>query len=292
MLLVGGGAGLAGRAVLEEFAPDWTIRSVHRHPAPRESQLGVEWVRADASEIGDWAPLLVDVDLVVNLVWHRHGSERVFRPLAEGLQRLIVASGKASTPRWLQVSVPDAPERLEAQLPYLVYKRIVDRALATSGLSYSTVRPTMLFGANDKLLTVMLGTIARYHRFPMFGDGEYHLSPIAAQDLARILRREAGLRERHTVGAGGPVRWRYRDLTDRMFELLGRPPRYVRFSPRGSVRLARFLESLGSSRLYAYEVEWLLSDRLGPPAYEGLDRPLAAVEPFLAAEAARHARTA
>ncbi len=146
----------------------------------------------------------------------------------------------------------------------------------------------MLFGPNDKLLTVMLRTMARYHRFPMFGDGEYHVSPIAARDLARILRREARLSDRHTVSAGGPTRWRYRDLTDRMFSALGRPPRYVRFSPRGSVRLARFLETLGSDLLYAYEVEWLLSDALGPPAYSGLERPLAPVEPFLDSEAARY----
>jgi hypothetical protein len=83
------------------------------------------------------------------------------------------------------------------------------------------------------------------------------------------------------------VRWRYRTLTDEMFARLGLRPRYVHFSPRGSVRLARFLESLGSSLLYAYEVEWLLSDLLGLPPYEGLETPLEPVEPFLTQEAVR-----
>ena len=288
MLLVGGGGGLVGRSVLEEFGPDWTIRSLHRHPASGEVAPHAEWVRGDVSTVTNWEPLLSEVDLVINLAWYRDGSARVFRTLADGLVRLIRASERAGTSRWLHVSVPDAPEAMETGLPYLTYKRSVDRALASSSLSYSIVRPTMLFGPNDKLLTVMLRTIARYHRFPMFGDGEYHVSPLAARDLARILRREATLSGRHTVSAGGPARWRYRDLTDRMFSLLKRPPRYVHFSPRASVRLARWLERLGSSLLYAYEVEWLLSDRLGPPAYEGLERPLAPVEPFLASEAARY----
>jgi len=288
LLLVGGGGGLVGRSLLEEFAPDWIVRSVHRHPVEEEGRRGVEWVPRDVGRVDDWAPLLRDVDLVVNVAWYRHGSARVFRPLAEGLTRLVRASEAAAVPRWLQVSVPDAPESLERDLPYLAYKREVDQRLRESRLSYAIVRPTMLFGPGDKLLTVMLRTMARYHRFPMFGDGGYHLSPLAARDFARILRRESALSVSHTLTAGGPERWRYRDLTDRMFAILGRPARYVRFSPKGSVRLARLLELLGSSLLYAYEVEWLLSDRLGLPPYDGLDRPLTPVEPFLVREASRY----
>ncbi len=287
LLLVGGGGGLVGRAVLEEFSGDWSIRSVHRHPVAREQRLGVEWWPADVANVDDWRPFLGGVDLVVNLAWYRQGSDHRFARLGDGLLRLIRDSAAVGVRRWIQVSVPDAPEDLEQRLPYLARKREVDRALAASPLSYAIVRPTMLFGPNDKLLTVMLRTIARYHRFPMFGDGEYHLSPIAVTDLARILRREASLRESHTVAAGGPRRWVYRELTDELFRVLGRAPRYVRLSPRGSIRLARLLETFGSSLLYAYEVEWLLSDRLGLPPYEGLDRPLAPVEPFLVAEAAR-----
>jgi uncharacterized protein YbjT (DUF2867 family) len=289
LLLVGGGGGLAGRAVLDEFAPHWRIRSLHRHLARGEAIHHVEWIPGDVASVPDWAPILADVDLVINLAWYRQGPERVFRPLADGLVRLITTSERLGIRRWIQLSVPDAPERLERELPYLTHKRAVDRALAGSTISYAIVRPTMLFGPHDKLLTVMLRTAARHHRLPMFGDGEYHVSPIAASDVARILHREAGLQDRHTVSAGGPKRWRYRDLTDRLFVALGRPPRYLHLSPRGSVRLARFLEGVGSSLIYAYEVEWLLSDRLAPPAYEGLESPLAPVEPFLSSEAERYA---
>lgn len=290
LLLVGGGGGLVGRAVLEEFAPDWTIRSIHRHPVRREQELGVEWRSGDAAGIDDWRAALEGVDTVINLAWYRQGPDRRFRRLADGLLRLVRASETAGVRRWIQVSVPDAPESLERGLPYLARKREVDRAVASSSLSYAIVRPTMLFGPNDKLLTVMLRTIARYRRFPMFGDGAYHLSPLAVEDLARILRREVTRKDRHTVTAGGPRRWVYRELTDELFRVLGRPARYFRLSPRGSVRLAALLEALGSSLLYAYEVEWLLSDRLGLAPYEGLDRPLATVEPFLETQAARWRR--
>jgi len=169
----------------------------------------------------------------------------------------------------------------------MVRKREVDAAVSHSHLEYSIVRPTMLFGPRDKLLTVMLRTARRWHRLPMFGDGEYHISPIAVVDLARIVRREARRPRRATVDAGGPKRWRYRDLCELMFDSLGRTPRYLRMSPGNGRRLARLLEIVGSTLLYAYEVDWLVSDRLGLAPYEGLERPLEPVEGFLRGEAAR-----
>lgn len=287
LLLVGGGGGLVGRALLAEFAGDRKIRSVHRHPAPAEDGRGVEWVRGNAAEISNWDPIVHEVDLVVNVAWYRAGSERRFAPLAGGLERLITAAEKARVRRFVQISVPPGPESLESSLPYFVHKRRVDRALEASGLSYAIVCPTMLFAPRDKLLTVMLGMMARYRRFPMFGYGRYHLSPLAASDLAKIVRRESDLPESHTVLAGGPRRWQYRALTDVMFERLGLPPRYVHLSPANSRRIARLLESVGSTRLYEYEVEWLLADLLGLEPYSGLGVPLSAVEPFLDSEAAR-----
>jgi len=287
LLVVGGCGGLVGRAILKEFSTDHEIRSVHRHAVAAEGHLGVRWLATDVARVTDWAPVLEGVRTVLTLAWYRQGSARRFRRLATGLVRLIETADRLDVPRFAHVSVPDAPERLERELPYLAFKRVVDRALESSRLNYAIVRPTMLFADHDRLLTVMLRTMARYRRFPMFGDGGYHVSPLSARDLARIVRREAERGARSNVTVGGPDRWVYRSLTDRMFEALGLAPRYVAFSPANSVRLARFLETLGSSLLYEYEVEWLLSDRLGVPAYVGLDRSLEPVGPFLEEQAAR-----
>jgi len=287
LLLVGGGGGLVGRSVLEEFASGWAIRSVHRHPTAAEGRAGVEWVQEDVGQLADWDAALEGVDLVLTLAWYRPGRDRRFEPLSRGLLRLLEAARRRGTPRFVHVSVPDAPPEMERTLPYLSLRRTFDRALEASGISHVIVRPTMLFGPRDNLLTVMLRQMRRYRCFPLFGDGEYHVSPLAVPDLARILRVEAERPGSRNIQVGGPHRWRYRDLTDRMFAALGQRPRYWRLSPRNSVRLAAAIEGVGSSLLYVYEVRWLLTDMLGLPAYEGLDRPLLTVEPFLDAEAAR-----
>jgi len=287
LLVVGGTGGLVGRSVLPEFMSRYEIRSLHRHPVAAEGAARVEWVPVDVGRIQDWRPFLEDVDVVLNLAWYRYGNATRFRHLAEGLERLVEAARVAGTGRFLQVSVPPAPDRLERTLPYLAYKRRVDRAIAASGLSYRIVRPTMLFGAGDRLLGTMLRLMDRYPVFPMFGDGQYHVSPVAASDLARILRLEAAGDGSGTIDVGGPERYRYCDLTDLMFSYLGKRPRYWHLSPRSSVALAQLVQDLGSSLLYSYEVEWLLSDLLGPPPFEGLDPPMVRVEPYLQREALR-----
>jgi uncharacterized protein YbjT (DUF2867 family) len=285
VLVVGGCSGLVGRAVLAEFGRDHRLRSLHRAPTPAERAAGVDVRRADVATVADWRPFLEGVDTVLNLAWYRQAPARRFVALANGLVRLVREAESVGVRRLLHLSVPDAPERLERGLPYLAEKRRVDRAVEASGLAYAIVRPTMLFGPRDKLLTVMLRTARRYRWFPMFGDGAYHLSPLAVEDLAAILRVEAERGARRNVLAGGPRRWVYRDLTDAIFRALGRRPRYLHLGDRASVRLARLLEGLGSSLLYAYEVDWLLSDMLGLAPYGGLPRPLAEVGPFLERQA-------
>lgn len=281
LLLVGGAGGLVGRSVLPELLPRFRIRSIHRHPASNEGRA-VEWVAADARTVDDWRPLLADVQVVLNLAWYRWGSAATFQALRDGLVRLIEACRGCGVRRFVQVSVPPAPAALESELPYLRCKRQVDAALVRSGISFRIVRPTMLFGPGDVLLGVMLRTMRRYPFFPMFGDGKYHVSPFAAADLGRVLAREAEGSEPGLLDLGGPERLTYQELTDRMYRAIGKRPRYWRLSRAGALRLTRWMVAVGSTTLYPYEVDWLMSDLLGLPAYAGLDRPLVPVGAYLA----------
>ncbi|MCI4335230.1 MAG: NAD(P)H-binding protein [Thermoplasmata archaeon] len=287
LLLVGGGGGLIGRSALVEFAEHYRVLSVHRHHVSSEVAGRVEWFPADLGGRIDWEPLVRDARVVLTLAWYRWESEPRFRGLRDGLLRLVAAAKKAQVPRFLHVSVPAAPAELEGTLPYLRYRREVDQAITDSGLSYRILRPTMLFGPGDRLLGVLLRLIERYGRLPMFGDGRYHVSPVAVEDLALALRLEATREGVGTADVGGPVRYRYHDLTDQLFAALGKRPRYVRLKPRSSARLAALLTAFGSQLLYPYEVHWLVSDLLGLPPYQGLDRPLQRLEPYLAEEIAR-----
>lgn len=286
MLLVGGGGGLVGRALLHEFLPDHAIRTFHRHRSPEEAAAGIEWLPGDLAGPYDPGPLLRDVNVVVGLAWYRQPKSGSFARLTGGFLRLLTAARDAGVQRWIHVSVPPGPADLEETLPYFREKRAVESALVASGLPYLIVRPTMLFAPRDKLLTVLLRLARRYRVLPMFGEGRYHVSPLAAADLARIVRLELRRSGPRDLLVGGPHRYEYRELTDAVFSAIGRAPRYWRMSAAGGVRLARMLEAVGSTLLYAYEVRWLTADLLGLPPYTGLDPPMGSVESFLAEQAA------
>ncbi|HZY69741.1 MAG TPA: NAD(P)H-binding protein [Thermoplasmata archaeon] len=288
LLLVGGTGGLLGRHVRAAFANEFAIRSLHRRPFPGESSAEVEVVSADVRARVDWDAALRDVDVVLNVAWYRWAPAQTFALLRGGLVRLVDAARKADVGRFLQVSVPAAPESLESSLPYLFEKRAVDRAVERSGLSYAILRPSLLFAERDVLLTVMLRSIRRYPFFPMFGDGEYRVSPLAARDLAGVLLQQARARANGTYDVGGPETFRFRELTDLMFALAGKPPRYWRMTPANGVRLARILQAFRSRLLYAYEVEWLVSDLLALPPPADPPAPLGRVRPFLEAQLAAH----
>jgi NADH dehydrogenase len=260
---------------------DFDVRSVHRHPVASEAAPGVEWIPGDAATLDDWRPIVREVDVVVNLAWYRWAKPRKFEELYGGLHRLLQASVEAKVARFLQLSVPPAPEKMERELPYLRWKRRFDQELAASGLSYAIVRPTLLFGPGDVLLSVMLRTVRRYSLLPMFGDGSYRVNPFAVADLVRLL---SVLTLNDTAGVldvGGPETFQYRELTDLLFRVAGKRPRYWRMTVRNGIRLASALQSLGSTLLYAYEVEWLASDRLVQPVAGTIEGPLKRVEPFL-----------
>ncbi|HKS59746.1 MAG TPA: NAD-dependent epimerase/dehydratase family protein [Thermoplasmata archaeon] len=282
LLLVGGSGGLVGRSIPPAFGTRFRIHSLHRTLVPQERATGIEWIPADAGQPLRWESLVTPQTTVLNLAWYRWGPESAFRELYEGLSRLLEASVRVGVRRFLHVSVPEAPPQLEEQLPYLTYKRRFDRKLQESGLSYRVLRPSMLFGPGDRLLRVMTRMIRRYRRFPMFGEGEYRLSPLAAADLARILAAQAFSREDGVLDVGGPVSYAYRELTDLIFRSLGLRPRYWHLSARGALRLVRLLRLFGSRILYPYEVEWLMSGRLALPPYLSIDPPLQRVDSYLA----------
>ncbi|HEV2428223.1 MAG TPA: NAD(P)H-binding protein [Thermoplasmata archaeon] len=288
LLLVGGGGGLVGRALIEELGKDHSIRSVHRSPSKFEHAQGIEFVPVDLEAPVEWPALLEGVETIVNVAWYRSARPDRFRALGQGLLALIEAAERQSSiRRFVHLSVPAAPEALERRLPYLVWKRAVDARLEGSKVPYAILRPSALFARGDVLLGVLLRTAHRYGVLPMFGEGTAHLSPLSTADLARIVRLRLEGGASSTSDLGGPERFTYRELAELIFRVLGRRPRYWRLSPPGARRLARFLEAVGSTLLYEYEVEWLLSDRLGLPPAELPGRALESVEPYLAIEALR-----
>jgi uncharacterized protein YbjT (DUF2867 family) len=212
-ILVLGGSGFVGRALLEELQ-----RAGHRATVPtRHAQAarelgplpGVTVLRGDVlAEPGLLERLLPGHDAVVNLIAILQGSEAAFDAVhVQWPKRLGAACVSAGLPRLLHVSAlgvsADAPSR------YLRSKARGEQALHAmqqhGGLQLTVLRPSVIFGARDRFLNLFARLQQASPLMPLAGANA-RFQPVWVGDVAAGLR--AALEDPASVGqtyeAAGP----------------------------------------------------------------------------------------
>lgn len=134
------------------------------------------------------------------------------------------------------------------QKPRLAFqhaKLAFERALIESGLTYSIVRPTAFF----KSLSGQVGRVRAGKPYLLFGDGALTAcKPISDRDLGRYLAEcvEDETRHDRVLPIGGPGEAiTPRQQGERLFALLGQPPRFRRVPVTLLDRIVWLLDVLG-----------------------------------------------
>jgi uncharacterized protein YbjT (DUF2867 family) len=251
-ILVLGGSGFVGRSVCEKLversggAGGRIVVPTRRLTRSRHVQLlpTVQLVEADLHDDVQLARLVAGVDAVVNLVAILHGSEAAFEKVHVALPRRIAQACRAAgVRRVVHVSAlgaaPDAPSR------YLRSKASGERALRDGDLDLTVLRPSVIFGAEDRFLNLFASLQAVFPLMPLAGaDSRYQ--PVWVEDVAtaivRCLDRPATIGQ--TIECAGPVQYSLRQLVELTGHLSGHA-RPVLGLPGGLARLqALVLECL------------------------------------------------
>ena len=131
---------------------------------------------------------------------------------------LFEAAKQAGVKRVVHISItnpsPDSP------LEYFADKARLETALMNSGLSYSILRPTVLFGKEDILINNIAWTLRHLPIFGMFGDGRYRLQPVYVDDLAALAVEQGRFERNAIVDAIGPETFTYRDLVTAISDII------------------------------------------------------------------------
>jgi NADH dehydrogenase len=115
-----------------------------------------------------------------------------------------------------------------------------EEAVRGSGLDWTILRPSIIFGPGDEFVSMLARMIRRLPAVPVLGDGRYRLQPVTvdhlAEAVARALLTGAGHRQAYEVA--GPEPCAFVDLLDEIGRALGR--RRVRkvHAPMGLVKAA------------------------------------------------------
>jgi NADH dehydrogenase len=159
------------------------------------------------------AESLCGVSVLYNTYWVRFNHAAFTHAQAVRNTRLLFEAAQAAgVARIVHVSITNPSK--ESDLEYFRGKAELESVLQTSGLPYSILRPTVLFGKEDILINNIAWMLRRFPVFGVFGDGTYRLQPIYVDDLARLAVEQGRGRDNVIVDAVGPETFTYRQLVE------------------------------------------------------------------------------
>ena len=195
-IAVAGGTGFVGGAIVEELERrgGHVVVLSHRPEAARSSlPVGIEVRRADVSGSGDaLAGALTGADaLVIALAFPNSPMEDPARGFtfervdAAGTEALAHAAARARVARLVYVSGAGAAP--DAARHWFRAKWRAEEAIRSSGVTYTIVRPTWIYGPRDVSLNRFLGFAHRLPFVPLTGSGTQLLAPVFIGDVAGLV---------------------------------------------------------------------------------------------------------
>jgi uncharacterized protein YbjT (DUF2867 family) len=188
-VLVLGGTGFVGSHVCQKLA---TLPLRITLPTRRvenakhlQSLPAVDVLQADVHDEVALTRLVAGHDAVVNLVAILHGTEAAFNrahvELPQKLARACIANGVR---RVVHVSALGAA--LDAPSMYQRSKSRGEQVLQSAGLDLTLLRPSVIFGAEDKFLNVFAKLQRIFPVIPLAG-ADTRFQPVWVQDVAQAI---------------------------------------------------------------------------------------------------------
>lgn len=235
-VLVTGASGFVGSHVIPEFVgAGHRVVALVRSPRAGETvrrRLQPELAAAVELRTGDvLAPdtlpsAMAGVDAVVHLVaiprdWN--GGKELLRVNLGGTQNVIAAMQRSGVRRLVHLGALGVEDR--EQLNYAKSKARAERAVQESGLDWTILKPSLLFGPRDGFFNIVADLVRiPAPLVPVPGDGKSRFQPLHVGDLALCLR--LALERPETIGQvyelGGPRTWTYREITEEVARAVGK----------------------------------------------------------------------
>lgn len=230
MILVTGGTGFVGTNLLKALAgTSLKARALARHPedaADLGEKTGCELVRADVTDAASLDAAFDGVDAVIHLVGILVEPRGVtFREVhVEGTRNVVEACRRNGVKRYLHMSALGT--RAGARSEYHRTKWQAEELVRSSGLDYTILRPSVIFGPGDMFTNMFAGFVRRFPLVVIPGSGKNLFQPVFIKNVAGAFVSALDMNE--TIGKvcelGGPERLTFDDVIEKIARALGRKP--------------------------------------------------------------------
>jgi UDP-glucose 4-epimerase len=266
-VLITGASGFIGKPMVRALAASgWTVRAASRDPFAIPTMEGVERVALqDLARAADWSQLVEGVTHVLHLAGIAHAPgqlpDEVYTRINTDAVGELARAAKGHVERFVLMSSVRAQAGLSADHmisetdkaePTDAYGRSkleAERLLAESGVTFTVLRPAVVYGRGVKGNIASLATLAQTPMPLPFGGLDNRRSLLAIENLAAAielaLTSQDAEGETFLVADSEPIS--VAEMVTAMREGLGRAPHLLRV-PLGGVK--RLMATFGK------EAEW------------------------------------
>ena len=215
-VFVTGATGFTGSRVVRRLLQNgFAVRCLYRAASDRSplAGLNVEWVLGDVSDTESLTSAMQGADALVNIasLGFGHADSILRAAKGAGIQRAIFIS---TTAIFTQLNASSKKVRVAAEL-----------AVETSGLQYTLLRPTMIYGSpRDRNMWRLIKFMRLSPIVPVFGDGKYLQQPIFVDDVASAvlgcLKADATIGKSYNIAGQHPLT--YNEVIDTIARALNK----------------------------------------------------------------------
>lgn len=190
-VVVAGGTGLLGREIVQAMldAGHEVVVASRSQPSDGAMQPRATWVSVDVTNPSTLAPAFEGADVIVDAVQFPNSPienpkkgftfERID---LGGTKNLVDAAKEAGVPHFILVSGVGADE--DGEYHWLRYKWQEEQHLKASGVPYTIIRPSWIYGPRDVSLNRFLNFAKFLPFIPVIGNGKTRINPLFVGDLA------------------------------------------------------------------------------------------------------------
>lgn len=226
MILITGATGFVGRALLRQLIREGRAVACLLRPSSQERRLPQGAFRVATGTLQDLPALRVamqGVDTVIHLAGARRaeGAYKAEWLNHQGTVNVVEAALDADVKHLIYLSHIHADRN--SAYPILRGKGAAEEAVRSSGLTYTVLRSSLIFGPHDHFTTV-LAMLIKFTPviFPVPGDGKTRFQPVYIEDIARCLAGclDAYHLENVTLSVGGPQHLSYNEILSAVMEAI------------------------------------------------------------------------
>ena len=230
--MVTGAFGFSGKYIAEQLLENGHEVLTLTNSENRKNPFGkkIKAIPFNFENIDKLTSSLIGVDVLYNTYWVRFNHKTFSHDYAvNNTLSLFKAAKQAGVKRIVHVSITNPSE--ESTLEYFQGKAILEKALMESGISYSILRPAVIFGKEDIPINNIAWLLRKMPVFPVFGYGSYRIQPIYVKDFAELAVKEGCSAKDNIINAIGPETYTYRSLIEKIGDIIGVSKPIISVSP-------------------------------------------------------------